>query len=279
MDYCEFQCDSTRLSNEIKELLTAYLADIGFESFIDDDTAFKAYIQCDTYDANVLRSTIDTIEQLVGELPYSVSQVLSENWNETWENTFVQTEINNDILIRIPTYKPSKPYKHEIIIQPRMAFGSGTHETTSLILQTLATLELRGKQVADCGCGTGILGIFASKLGAESVFAFDIDTRSVENTKANCSLNNVANITVEPAKLDILQGKQFDVVLANINRNILVENMGYIANSFKSNGIALLSGFYSEDVPIVTGKAESLGLETANIQEKNNWTVITFIRK
>ncbi|MBR5434704.1 MAG: 50S ribosomal protein L11 methyltransferase [Bacteroidales bacterium] len=278
MDYYEFQCESALLSNETRDLLTAYLADIGFESFIDDENAFKAYIQCDIYDANILRSTIEPLEQIVGKLPYTVSQVVSENWNETWEQTFECAEINESIFIHIPTYVPAKPYKHDIIIQPRMAFGSGTHETTSLILQTMQTIDLQGKTVCDCGCGTGVLGIFASQLGASSVYAFDYDNNSVENTIQNAKLNNVENITVKHASFDCMQNCKFDLVLANINRNILVENMEYIAKSLNPNGIAILSGFYSEDASIVIGKAETFGLQIKTIQEKNNWTVTTFIQ-
>lgn len=278
MDYYEFTCDLQCLSREKREFLTAFLAEAGFESFYEDNDLYKAYIQSELYNEETLKNTLSDAQPYIGDIAYSATFKPSEDWNQRWEDSFESAEINDEIVIRTPSYQPEKHYRHEIIIQPRMAFGSGTHETTSLILQTMQLLDLQEKSVCDCGCGTGILGIFASQLGASSVFAFDYDNNSVENTKQNAKLNNVENITVKHASFDCMQNSKFDLVLANINRNILVEYIEYIANSLNPNGSAILSGFYSSDVPAITGKAESFGLKINKIQEKNNWTVITFIR-
>ena len=279
MDYYEFTCDSHCLSVDAQELLTAFLAEIGFESFNEENGQYKAYIQCALYDAKQLQDTLQQRESCLGTFPYTIEFKASEDWNKQWEDTFTSVEINNDIVIRTPDFTPEKHYAHEILIQPRMAFGSGTHETTSLILQAMQDIDFQGKTVVDCGCGTGVLGIFASLLGAKSVFAFDYDQNSVENTHKNVMLNNITNINSQQATLDVLQNKQFDIVLANINRNVLVENMKFIANAVNNNGLAIMSGFYSDDVAHIQKSAESFGLQFITSKSKNNWTIVTFIRK
>ncbi len=279
MDYYEFTCDSHCLSVDTQELLTAFLAEIGFESFNEENGQYKAYIQCMLYDAKRLQDMLRQRESCLGTFPYTIEFKASEDWNKQWEDSFTSVEINNDIVIRTPDCKPQKRYLHEILIQPRMAFGSGTHETTSLILQTMRDIDFQRKTVADCGCGTGILGIFASLLGASNVFAFDYDQNSVENARTNVTLNNITNVSIQQATLDVLQNKQFDIVLANINRNVLVENMKFLANAVNNNGLAIMSGFYSEDVAYIQKSAESFGLQFITSKSKNNWTIVTFIRK
>ncbi|MCQ2607268.1 MAG: 50S ribosomal protein L11 methyltransferase [Bacteroidales bacterium] len=279
MDYCEFSCDLERISLENKDILTAYLSEIGFESFYEEDNLFKAYIQKDLYSEQVLQSAMDSAKTFIGDIPYSVQLILSQNWNTEWESTFESVEVSDSILIRIPQYKPIKSFKYEIVIKPEMSFGSGTHETTSQILQEMYSIDFSGKTVADCGCGTGILGIFASLLGAKQVFAFDYDDCCVSNTLTNMQLNSVANMEVKLAKLDALYNKKFDVVIANINRNILIENMQFIANAVNTNGLVVLSGFYTEDVADIKMAAEQFGLELQSTKSKNNWTITTFINK
>lgn len=279
MDYCEFTCDLDRLSLENKDILTALLSEIGFESFYEENNVFKAYIQKELYNEQALRETMDSANYFLGNFPYSVQTIQSQNWNSEWEATFECAEVSDSILIRTPQYKPTKSFDYEIVIKPEMSFGSGTHETTSQILQTMSTIDFSGKTVADCGCGTGILGIFASLLGAKQVFAFDYDDCCVSNTLTNMHLNNVGNMDVQLAKLDALSRKKFDVVIANINRNILVSNMNFIANAVNSNGLVVLSGFYTEDVADIQMAAEQYGLQLQSTKSKNNWTITTFIYK
>lgn len=279
MDYNEFKCKSDCISLETKELLAAFLANIGFESFYEENNEFKAYIQTTQYDADALCETMQSISNLCGQISYSINEIPSKNWNTAWESTFSSVEISDKIIVHTPDCVPQKNYEHEILIDPKMSFGSGTHETTSMILQMMLDNDFQDKTVADCGCGTGILGIFAEKLGASSVFAFDYDSCCVENTKTNCNLNNCQNLTVELGKLDLLNGKKFDIVIANINRNILIDNMQFISQSVKKQGIVILSGFYSEDVPIIEKSANKFGLELAQTNTKNNWTITKFILK
>lgn len=277
MDYCEFTCDLDCLSSEIKDLLTAFLAEVGFESFYEDNNLYKAYIQAENLDAQALQETMIDAVPLLGEITYTITKIPSQDWNTKWEESFEFIEISPNIIIHIPNYQPTKSYDYELIIKPEMAFGSGTHETTSQILQTMETLDFKGKSVADCGCGTGILGIFASKLGAKNVFAFDYDSCCIKNTINNLQLNCINNIETQIAKLNCLQGKQFDIVIANINRNILVENMSYISQAVVSHGFVILSGFYSEDVSEIQKVASVYGLQLQSSQSKNNWTITTFI--
>lgn len=279
MEYCEFSCDLKALVAEKQELLTVFLSEIGFESFMETDEKYTAYIQSDNFDKQALIETLGEAEPILGKFEYAIVTIPSQDWNTEWESSFQYAQINDEIIVRAPLYQPEKQYKYNIIIDPKMSFGSGTHETTSLILQAMSKMDFKGKSVADCGCGTGILGIFASMLGAQSVLAFDYDSCCVENTKTNMQLNNVANMNVQQAKLDILNGKKFDCILANINKNILIENMEFLANAVNENGTLILSGFYSEDVDDIAKSASAHNLHNICNESKNNWTITTFKRK
>lgn len=279
MNYSVFSCDLICLSDLTKDLLTAFLAECGFESFMEEDNQFKAYIQTENLDKDALSETLESNEAIFGKIDFSISSIANADWNSTWESSFEFVEICDKILVKTPECKSSNTHQYEILIKPQLAFGSGTHETTSLILQELLQVDCNNKEIADCGCGTGILGIFASMRGAKSVFAFDYDDNCVTNTIANCQLNQISNLSVEQAQLDILQGKNFDIVLANINKNILIDNMQYLANSVRKNGIAILSGFYNEDVDDITKFAQLVGLEHKQSKSNNNWTIIIFTKK
>ena len=279
MEYCEFSCDLKALVAEKQELLTVFLSEIGFESFMETDEKYTAYIQSDNFDKQALIETLEEAEPILGKFEYAIVTIPSQDWNTEWESSFQYAQINDEIIVRTPLYQPEKQYKYNIIIDPKMSFGSGTHETTSLILQAMSKMDFKGKSVADCGCGTGILGIFASMLGAKSVLAFDYDSCCVENTSTNIQLNNIANMDVQQAKLDILNGKKFDCILANINKNILIENMEFLANAVNENGTLILSGFYSEDVDEIAKSAKTYNLHKINNESKNNWTITTFKRK
>ncbi len=279
MNYSEYSCELQNLTPETKELLTALLAEIGFESFYEENDCFKAYIPSELLDEQALEETLADAEPLIGKPFGIITKIPWQNWNKEWESSFESVEISKDILIRIPDYKPSKPYRHEIIIQPEMSFGSGTHETTALILETMLSIDFKGKTVADCGCGTGILGIFAAQLGASNVFAFDTDSGCVRNTKHNMRLNCTNTIEIENAGLEILEGEQFNYVIANINKNILIGNMQYLSQATLPQGIVMLSGFYSEDVDDICETATKFGLQLSANTAKNNWTLLTFIKE
>lgn len=279
MEYCEFQTATRGLSEEKKDMLTAILSDFGFESFYEENGLYKAYIQQNSFTETAFQTTMSDAERFLGKLQFSIAEIPSTNWNQTWENTFDSIRISDEILIKTSTSNNTDTAKHTIVINPRMAFGSGTHETTSLILQAMKDIDFDGKTVADCGCGTGILAIFASMLGAKNIIAFDYDKCSVDNSIENIELNNIHNISVFHSSFEIMENKKFDIILANITRNILVENIKRLIKSLNSNGILIASGFYSDDIEIIRKNAESTRLTFVGSQTKNNWSITTFIHK
>ena len=279
MEYCEFQTATRGLSEEKKDMLTAILSDFGFESFYEENGLYKAYIQQNNFNKTIFQTTILDAERLIGKIEFSIAEIPSANWNQTWENTFDSVRISDEILIKTSTSNNTDTAKYTIVINPRMAFGSGTHETTSLILQAMENIDFDGKTVADCGCGTGILAIFASMLGAKNIIAFDYDKCSVDNTIENIELNNIHNISVFHSSFEIMENKKFDIILANITRNILVENIKQLTKSLNPNGILISSGFYSDDIEIIRKNAESTELTFVGSRTKNNWSITTFIHK
>lgn len=279
MEYCEFQTATRGLSEEKKDMLTAILSDFGFESFYEENGLYKAYIQQNSFTETAFQTTMSDAERFLGKLQFSIAEIPSTNWNQTWENTFDSIRISDEILIKTSTSNNTDTAKHTIVINPRMAFGSGTHETTSLILQAMKDIDFDGKTVADCGCGTGILAIFASMLGAKNIIAFDYDKCSVDNSIENIELNNIHNISVFHSSFEIMENKKFDIILANITRNILVENIKRLIKSLNPDGILIASGFYSDDIEIIRKNAESTGLTFVGSQTKNNWSITTFIHK
>lgn len=279
MEYCEFQTATRGLSEEKKDMLTAILSNFGFESFYEENGLYKAYIQQNSFTETAFQTTMSDAERFLGKLQFSIAEIPSTNWNQTWENTFDSIRISDEILIKTSTSNNTDTAKHIIVINPRMAFGSGTHETTSLILQAMKDIDFDGKTVADCGCGTGILAIFASMLGAKNIIAFDYDKCSVDNSIENIELNNIHNISVFHSSFEIMENKKFDIILANITRNILVENIKRLTKSLNPDGILIASGFYSDDIEIIRKNAESTGLTFVGSRTKNNWSITTFIHK
>ena len=277
MDYLEF---STNLQGKIPfadEIITAQLAEIGFESFSNEENRiYKAYIQKQDFDQQALTELIKTIEEHLGELNYTITELETVNWNAEWEAQFSPVEINTDILIKAPFHaiENEQNFRYVIEIEPKMSFGTGHHETTCLTLQTMLDLDFTGKTVADCGCGTGVLAIAALKMGAQSAYAFDYDPLCYENTLENKIRNNVENLTIEQGDLSLLERKTFDIVLANINRNILAHNMHYLAKSLKPNGILVLSGFYEHDIDFLLEKTAQFSLTYQSHKTQNKWTAI-----
>ncbi|MDR0940735.1 MAG: 50S ribosomal protein L11 methyltransferase [Bacteroidales bacterium] len=277
MDYLEF---STNLQGKIPfadEILTAQLAEIGFESFSNEENRiYKAYIQKQDFDQQILTELIETIEEHLGELTYTVIELETVNWNAEWEAQFEPVDIQSSILIKAPfhTITDEKKFRYVIEIEPKMSFGTGHHETTSLMLQTMLNLDFSGKTVADCGCGTGVLAIAALQMGACSAYAFDYDPLCYENTVENKIRNNAENLSVEQGDLSLLEGKTFDIVLANINRNILAHNMHYLAHALNPGGLLILSGFYEHDIDFLLEKTAQFGLTYQSHKTENKWTAV-----
>lgn len=267
-----------------RDLLADAAAGAGFESFEDTDRGLNGYAQKTLFDKTALDMAIEAFPLPDATISYTISDAENKDWNEEWEkNGFEPIEIDGKLIIedanRKPTDKTTVSGKPQVIlIDARLAFGTGTHETTRMIVSTLLSMDLRGKTVLDCGCGTGILGIAASKLGAKNVVSYDIDEWSVENTKHNALINDVHNIRACLGDASVISTfkEKFDLVLANINRNILLHDMPAMASVMAGNASLILSGFYKEDIPLLDEKARSLGLSLEENKSNGEWQMLRF---
>ena len=250
------------------------------ESFVDTPQGVKGYVQTGLFEQSVLDNLLDFFPIEDVKVTYRLAEAEDKNWNEEWErNGFEPVRIADRILIHSPEHHNLSPAEYDIVINPHQAFGTGTHHTTGMILERLLGMNLGHKTVLDAGCGTGVLGIFCTLKGAKSVWAYDIDRWSVDNTKENMQLNGVKNMEVVEGNASILQGKDaFDLILANINRNILLADLPSFVSVMHAGSQMILSGFYVEDIPLLVQKAESLGLSYLNHTEKENWATLLFER-
>ena len=272
------------LTQIAKDLLPDLMGEIGFESFEDTPDGLKGYIPADLMDTNSLKQVLETFPVEGVNITYTLSDTEDKNWNEAWENTgFAPINIDNKVMIYDARTgrKPAGDSLINIGIEAKQAFGTGTHETTRMMIGAMLQLSLKGKRVLDCGCGTGILGIAALKLGAEAVVGFDIDEWSVENTQHNAAINEVDNIEVFHGDAHVLSHVSgvFDVVLANINRNILLNDMPTYLEIMNAGSVLIISGFYEEDVKLLDEKANSLGLVKTSRKTDNHWCCLTFIKQ
>lgn len=275
---------TTELTQIAKDLLSDLMGEVGFESFEDTPDGLKGYIPADLMDTNSLKQVLETFPLEGVNITYTLSDTEDKNWNEAWENTgFAPINIDDKVVIYDARTgkKPTDDSLINIGIEAKQAFGTGTHETTRMMIGAMLQLSLKGKRVLDCGCGTGILGIAALKLGAEAVVGFDIDEWSVENTQHNAAINEVDNIEVFHGDAHVLSHVSgvFDVVLANINRNILLNDMPTYLEIMNAGSILIISGFYEEDVKLLDEKANSLGLVKTSQKTDNHWCCLTFIKQ
>ncbi|PTN07781.1 50S ribosomal protein L11 methyltransferase [Mangrovibacterium marinum] len=261
--------------NEVnREILTAYLSELDFESFDESDEKLNAFYP-------VGKVSGQAIGQILEQLPFEVSVTEEEmpdiNWNEEWEKNYFQPLlIGNDCLIRAPFHTEYPKVDYEIVIEPNMAFGTGNHETTSLMIEHIRELNMEGETVLDMGCGTGILGIFASMRGCQSVTAIDIDAWAFESVVENCRLNNINNMEAFIGDASLLGNKQYDVILANIQKNIIMQDIEKYNSVLKDGGILIVSGFYKDDLEDILARASELFLRKLEIKEKNNWIACAF---
>jgi ribosomal protein L11 methyltransferase len=272
MEYTRLTFDLREHKN-LFEALTAELGMLGFESFEEKENDLLAYIQTDDWDEELLN---ESFVLQSSNIAYQAEDVKMENWNQTWEDNFEPIYVDDEIYVRAP-FHPQADYKYEILIEPKMSFGTGHHETTHLILSQLLRMNLESKSVLDMGCGTGILGIFASIKGAADVDAIDIDEWCYENTKENAQRNGVENLRAFKGDVGSIPAKQYDVLIANINRNILLNDMAKYTQHVKNQGILVLSGFYQEDFTTIDQKCRSLGYTLKDKNMKNNWLALSYV--
>ena len=286
MKYFEVSCEIRPFSEDAADVLSAQLAEIGFESFSQTESGLLAYIQQSAWNEDEMRQVVRNFCLPEVEIRYTKAEAPDEDWNQVWEEEGFQPIIipseegQEEALIVVHDVKHTDvpPAKYDIVITPRLAFGTGSHSTTRLILRTLARLDLEGKDVIDAGTGTGILAIMAMKCGASYVFAYDIDEWSVENAKENLLLNKIyTNVNVEVGASYMLKGQpKADLLIANINRNILLEDLPQFAKVVKDKGKMILSGFYQPDVDTLTEAALQHGFFPIDMECEGDWAMLLF---
>ena len=265
-------------TEEQGDILAAYLSDFPFDSFDYAEGLLNAYItQPDFVEYR------DEIEMLLcneGILDYYFEEIEQQNWNAVWESNFKEVEVKNRVLIRAPFHQPRPNYNGlEVIIQPKMSFGTGHHATTQLMVEMLLNSAVKGRRVLDMGSGTGVLAIVAAKLNAESVLAVEIDDMAEESVRENIELNDVADKVVSVCgDASSIKGKEFDIVLANINRNVLLADMRAYAATISKGGELIMSGFLEEDIAILAKQAKKLGFKPALQLSCNEWQAVRFIK-
>ena len=278
MEYTKVSCFLEPDSEINRDILTAQMGELGFDSFGETDEGVEAFIPSSIFSESLLENE-SLIDNPLFKVKFQTEVIPDQNWNEVWEkNYFKPLLVENRCLIRAPFHTDTPKAEYEIVIEPRMAFGTGNHETTYLMISAILKQDLQGKQVLDMGCGTGILGILASMRGAETVKAIDIDEWSYNNTLENAETNNVINIDVSLGDASLLGKQKFDVIYANIQRNILLQDLPVYASVMCREAEIIMSGFYLEDLPAISAKAEEVGLKPAGYQERNNWVAARFIR-
>lgn len=259
-----------------REVLVAELADLGFESFVETDEGVKAYIPHSDFQDELLQNLMT--KAIEGQsVTFSKTLIEDQNWNAEWEKNFDPIIVDDKCLVRAPFHKDLPSYPYEIIIEPKMSFGTGHHATTHLVISEMMKLDLKDKTVLDMGCGTGILAILAEMLGAKQTDAIDVDEWSFENTQENIERNHSKNITVILGGAEAIpSNKTFDVILANINRNILVRDMLHYNTALKQGGTILFSGFYTHDKPEIDNRASEFGWKLMAEQSRDEWCVLRY---
>ena len=260
-------CDS-----EVSEILMAEVGELGFDSFLETDNGFEAYVEQENFDKPQLSVIKEKYQQVA---VFHEDHIQKQNWNEEWEKNYQPIVVEEKCLIRAEFHKIEKEYPYELIITPKMSFGTGHHQTTYLMVKSQMGIDHRNKRVMDAGCGTAILSVLASKLGAKEVEAFDIDEWSVSNGTENIEVNHCTNIHHQQGKLSELKfSGKFDIILANINKNVLMDEMKLYQEYLAPDGLLLLSGFYTEDIRELFQEAAQYNLKEVMRDERENWAAL-----
>ena len=256
------------------EILIAELGYAGFESFVETEEGVMAYIQKEEWNEDILEA-INILKSEEFKIDFSISEIEQVNWNSEWEKNFDSIEVDGKCTIRAP-FHPKRGFEYEIVIEPKMSFGTGHHETTFMMLQFILENDFKGKTVLDMGCGTAVLAILAEMRGASEIDAIDIDEWCYENSMENIERNDCKNISVQLGDASLLSGKKYDTIIANINRNILLNDMEAYRKCLNKGGSLFLSGFYDDDLSVITDHCNNLGLEFVENKEKNKWVAAKF---
>ena len=278
-EYIEVSVKITPYNDENAEIVTAEVSELPFESFSGEDPFLKCYIQKELYDAQALKVVLSGLEGMGFDIEWSSTLMPVVNWNAEWESQFSPIIVDGKCTIKASFHKDLKRTRYNIIIDPKMAFGTGHHQTTYMMCRALLENEeaVRGKVVMDMGCGTAVLAILAAKMKAARVYGIDIDAVAAISAYDNARLNRVGKV-VETwcGDASLLQRNSYDVLLANINRNILLQDMQTYAGCLRRDGLLFVSGFYVEDMPMLIGAATAAGLEYVSHDSIDNWCCIKF---
>jgi ribosomal protein L11 methyltransferase len=275
MEYIEMKCHPTQGAHTA-ELLMALLADAGFESFIENDNGtLSAFIQSPLFtDGLSARLGSDEFAEFLDS--FLIKRIEDQNWNAVWESQYEPVLIDGICMVRAPFHPEKAGVEYDIVIMPKMSFGTAHHETTKQMIQYLLGMQLAGKSLLDMGSGTAVLAILARMKGAAPVTAIDNDEWAYNNALENVQSNNFADIEVLLGDSSLLKGRKYDIILANINRNILLNDIPDYVNSLNAGGKLYMSGFYSEDLPLIEAKANECGLSLLSSRAENNWTAVCF---
>lgn len=279
MKYYKTTLQISPFSEDFADAVSALLCEIGYETFVPTETGLEAYIQQSIMDTRLLERTLAECPLPGISIVQTTEEAEYDDWNKTWEEeNFRPIVIGESIAVHSPEHTAIPKVEYDILISPHQTFGTGSHQTTRMLLSALSRMPLSGKHVIDAGTGTGILSIMAAKRGAESVFAYDIDEWSVANTKDNLRLNNMDDkVSVVQGDVSALAGAQkADLLIANINRNIILADMPYFRQAMKSDAAMLLSGFYDEDIPMLADKAKTMGMTLKSQDSEDGWSMLLF---
>ena len=277
MDYLELELKLSPLK-PWSEIAIANLAELGFESFVENSDGIMAYISNELFDEKRIGHLLNEI--MDEEVDYKVSSrvIPHQNWNKTWESEFEPVHVGNKLSILAPFHDKSVANEIQIEIMPKMSFGTGHHQTTQLMCEWMFDLDFKEKSVLDMGAGTGVLAILAEKFGAKNILAVDIEDWSAENIVENGKRNNCLNIESRCGDIDCIHEDEFDVILANINRNILVEQLPYYSNKLIKGGFLMLSGFLESDLDMLITRASKNGFTFLDKKNKDVWYSLKFIK-
>lgn len=257
------------------EILIAELGEKAFESFTETETGIDAFVQKELWDETILDG-IYILQSEEFNINYTFEEIEQINWNEEWEKNFEPIEVDGKCHVRAP-FHPKTEAEFDIVIEPKMSFGTGHHETTHMMIQHLLEMDVNGLNTLDMGCGTAILAILAEMKGAQPIDAIDIDNWCYLNSIENAERNNCKHINVYEGDAALLQGKKYDLIIANINRNILLNDMQSYVDCLNAGGTILFSGFYEEDIPFIDNSCTEKGLTYIKKFQRNNWVSLKYV--